>query len=182
MNWSEKIKAPYEVAFKLAPSKGVRVRLDISVARLVRDCTFESAVYIVFRNNAPQYVGQSGSVSKRFIAGVDKREKGYVWPEAGGDFTVYFFEVPPQDHFRKAIEMEVMLLLRLHTGFWPIESSGAHPFHQLKSSSEINMASTRAREMLDALFQRQPKFAASSEEGSGLLAAFDGAEAILGRR
>lgn len=135
-----------------------------------------------FSNNAPQYVGQSVSVSKRFIAGVDKLEKGYVWPVAGGDFTVYFFEVPPQDHFRKAIEMEVMLLLRLHTGFWPIESSGAHPFHQLKSSSEINMASTRAREILEALFQQQPKFAASSKEGSDLLAAFDGAEAILGRR
>lgn len=182
MKWSENIKAPYAVSFNLAPSKGVRVRLDPVAASLVRACTFESAVYIVFSNNAPQYVGQSVSVSKRFIAGVDKLEKGYVWPVAGGDFTVYFFEVPPQDHFRKAIEMEVMLLLRLHTGFWPIESSGAHPFHQLKSSSEINMASTRAREILEALFQQQPKFAASSKEGSDLLAAFDGAEAILGRR
>lgn len=181
MQWSDKVNNHHQVQFKLAPYSGTVVKLDDSAEQLVRACSFKNAVYIVFRNNVPQYVGQSGNVGQRFITGVHKSKGGYVWPKTGGNFTVYFFEVPLADHFRKAVEMEVMLLVRLYTGFWPIESSGVNPFHQLKSTNEINMASTRAKEILDWLFELNQKFGEKSEESASLLLAFKKAEAVLGR-
>jgi hypothetical protein len=183
MQWSDKIKAPYEVPFNLAEYVGVRVKLDADAKKLVHACTFQSAVYIVFRSNVPQYVGESGAVSTRFIAGVEKPEKGYVWQNSGGQFNVYFFEVPDNEAFRQAIEIEVMFLLRLYTGFWPIDSSRVNPFHQLKSDTlEINLASTRAREILEILFKLNPVFGNMSPEEVALLAAFDLTESGLGRR
>jgi len=181
MQWTDKINSPHQVPFTLAPYVDTPIKLDGAVEQAVRKCPFKSAVYIVFCNGVPQYVGQSGDVGKRFIAGVGKSKGGYVWPKIGGNFTVYFFEMPSADHFRKAVEMEVMLLVRLHTGFWPIESSGVNPFHQLKSSNEINLASTRALEIFNWLFTLNPKFAIAIEECSYLLEAFKKAEVALGR-
>ncbi|WP_087866110.1 hypothetical protein [Comamonas thiooxydans] len=187
MDWMDKINRPYTVTFKLPRSDDTslspspRAKLDEIANKAIRSCTFNSAIYVVFCNDLPQYVGQSGDVCTRFINGVNYEANGYLWPKIGGEFTVYFFEVPLEEHFRTAVEIEVMLLIRLYIGYWPIETSGAQPFHQLKTKNHaINLASTRAREILDWLIQLQPKFEDTAQDP--LLASFDHSEANLNRR